>query len=208
MIGMLRGEVSLLDTELLLVDVNGVGYEVICHPSMSQRYLGATARPGGSIETLYIHTSTSDDGVRLYGFGSRDEQQLFRILISVDRVGPKAALGIVGALGLEGAVRAIVDKDAARIAQSPGVGRKTAERIVLDIHDKVTSRFSAYAVSAGNVHQVAVHDILRAMGFAEAEVQGCLTKLGSDPQWTAEELVRRALRELGGDKVAPVGAPS
>src|SRR5207253_7874404 len=87
--------------------------------------------------TLRVHTAVSDDAIRLFGFSTGDELRLFRLLIGVERIGPKAALGILGRAELPVMVRAIRGGDAALVATVPGIGRKTAERVILELRDKL-----------------------------------------------------------------------
>ena len=106
------------------------------------------AQMGDRAVTLYVHTAVSDDAIRLYGFLGRDELRLFRLLIGVERIGPKAALCILGRAELPTLVRAIRDGDVALVATVPGIGRRTAERVILELRDRVTTSRSSLEPAA------------------------------------------------------------
>jgi Holliday junction DNA helicase RuvA len=122
------------DDGTAILDVGGVGYEVIIP-------IGALGRAGKDDQgrvTLHVHThATREEAMILYAFASREDRLVFRTLISVPNVGPKTAIGILGALSVEGLVSAIALKDVARLTSISGVGKKTAERLVLELKDKL-----------------------------------------------------------------------
>lgn len=135
MIAQLRGSVASVDSDRVVVDCNGVGYEVFCH----LRTIAALHQNGSKHEiTLHIHTAVSDDAIRLYGFLSPVELRFYRLLLGVERIGPKAALGILGRSEMSQMVKAIKGGDVALVATVPGVGRKTAERVILELRDKLS----------------------------------------------------------------------
>ena len=151
---------------------------------------------------LHIHTSVSDDAIRLYGFLGRDELRLFRLLIGVERIGPKAALSILGRAELATMVRAIRDGDVALVATVPGVGRRTAERVVLELSDRLgdlaLSLEPAPPTAAAQAVEAAVAGLV-GLGYRESEarpaVRAALAAAGeADGDVTA--LVGRALRLL------------
>jgi Holliday junction DNA helicase RuvA len=152
--------------------------------------------------TLHIHTSVSDDAIRLYGFLARDELRLFRLLIGVERIGPKAALSILGRAELPTMVRAIRDGDVALVATVPGVGRRTAERVVLELSDRLgdlaLTLGPAVPTAAAQAVEAAVAGLV-GLGYRESEarpaVRAALAASGeADGDVTA--LVGRALRLL------------
>jgi len=129
------------DDGTAILDVGGVGYEVII-PVGS---IGRAHRDEHGRVVLHVHThATREEAMILYAFATADERAVFRTLIGVPNVGPKTALGIVGALSVEGLVAAIAARDVARLTSISGVGKKTAERLVLELKDKL-DRFSARA---------------------------------------------------------------
>jgi Holliday junction DNA helicase RuvA len=198
MIAMLRGRVASVDDDVVTLDVNGVGYAVQCHLRTAVALHGSPADV-----TLHVHTSVSADAIRLYGFTTAEELRLFRLLIAVERIGPKAALGILGRADLGTMVRALRSGDAAMVATVPGIGLKTAERVVLELRDKLDGlalpgdRATPVEAAADQAIRAAV-DGLATMGFREASardaVKAALSE-GSDPLDVAA-LVAAALRRL------------
>jgi Holliday junction DNA helicase RuvA len=132
MIGKLRGAVDSYGEDFVILDVGGVGYQVHC----SSRTLQALPRPGEAA-ALAIETFVREDQIRLYGFGSESEREWFRLLMTVQGVGAKVALAILGVLKPADLGTAIALQDKASLGRAPGVGRKLAERIVTELRDKV-----------------------------------------------------------------------
>ena len=195
---MLRGRVVAVEDDVVTLDVNGVGYAVQCHLRTAVMLHGST----GEV-TLHVHTSVSDDAIRLYGFASGEELRLFRLLIAVERIGPKAALGILGRADLATMVRALRSGDAAMVATVPGIGAKTAERVVLELRGKLDrlalpGDVASPAGAAADEAVAAAVDGLATMGFranaARDAVQAALRD-GAEPLDVAG-LVAAALRRL------------
>ena len=138
MIGKLKGVVDSVDEEALILDVNGVGYLV----SASARTLRALPAAGEPAELL-IETHVREDAIRLYGFLTASEREWFRLLQSVQGVGAKVALGILGALSAEALSAAVARQDKAMMARAPGVGPKLAARLVLELKDKAPALAAA-----------------------------------------------------------------
>jgi Holliday junction DNA helicase RuvA len=131
MIGKLKGVIDSVDEETIILDVNGVGYLV----SASTRTLGSIPAVGAAAELL-IETHVREDAIRLYGFLTAGERDWFRLLQSVQGVGAKVALGILGALSADALSTAVARQDKAMMARAPGVGPKLAARLVLELKDK------------------------------------------------------------------------
>jgi Holliday junction DNA helicase RuvA len=198
MIARLRGQVVVADADHVVLETGGVGYQVHCH----LRTLAALHEMGDREVILHIHTSVTDDAIRLYGFLGRDELRLFRLLIGVERIGPKAALSILGRAELPTMVRAIQDGDVALVATVPGVGRRTAERVVLELSDRLgdlaLTLEPAAPTAAAQAVEAAVAGLV-GLGYRESEarpaVRAALAAAGeADGDVTA--LVGRALRLL------------
>lgn len=134
MIGFLKGSIISSSPEVTLIDVSGVGYEV--HIPLSTFYAIQGLQKGADV-TLNILTIVREDAITLYGFWTLEEKDLFRRLISVSGVGPKLASGILSGLPPADFVRAILDENIAALKSIPGVGKKTAERLALEMRDKV-----------------------------------------------------------------------
>ena len=138
MIGKLRGVVDSYGDDWVIVDVGGVGYQVYC----ASRTLQALPHPGETV-TLSIETYVREDMIRLYGFGSEVEREWFRLLQTVQSVGAKVALAVLGIMKPGDLATAIALQDKAAISRAPGVGRKVAERIVAELRDKAPALSSA-----------------------------------------------------------------
>jgi Holliday junction DNA helicase RuvA len=188
MIARLRGAPVGATPEGLVLDVGGVGYLVAATPSVLQK-----ARGGGEIVVeTYLHVR--EDALQLYGFGDRAERDLFVQLLSVNGIGPKVALAVVSGSPAEELKRAIVREDAARFQAIPGIGRKTAERIVLELKEKLAASVTLAPVAAGagaDAHVVA-RDALVELGYSLADAERALAQ--TDAAAPPEERVRQALR--------------
>ncbi len=200
MIGKLRGVVDSIDEEALILDVNGVGYLV----SASARTLRALPAPGEAAELL-VETHVREDAIRLYGFLTVAERDWFRLLQSVQGVGAKVALGILGALSSEALSAAISRQDNAMMARAPGVGPKLAARLVLELKDKAPAFGGvdfggATADSAPKLPKAAGDAILALVGLGYARPQAAAAiargsaQLGGDAETAA--LIRAALKDL------------
>ena len=197
MIGYLRGKVTYLLTDYCLLDVQGVGYRVfVAGSTRNQLRLGEEA-------TLFTYLNVREDAMLLYGFYSQQEYDLFQLLISVSGVGPKVALGILSAITVEGLCRAIQQKQAAVLTKLPGIGKKSAERLILELKDKVEQQdVSAPAGSAAPVSPVVgdaqreAQAALQALGYTSAEAARAIN-LVRDQADTVDALIMLALRQIG-----------
>jgi Holliday junction DNA helicase RuvA len=184
MIARLRGTVVGSTPEGLVLDVNGVGYLVAATPSVLRK-----AAPGDEL-TVETYLNVREDALNLYGFADRAERELFTQLLTVNGVGPKVALAIVSGSPAEELRRAIVREDAARFQAIPGIGKKTAERIVLELKEKVEAT-AVTAIGSESPHLVA-RDALVELGYSVADAERALAETDTDA--SPEERVRQALR--------------
>jgi Holliday junction DNA helicase RuvA len=187
MIARLRGKPVALTPEGLVIDVGGVGYLVAATPSAVRRADGAEEV---TVET-YLHVR--EDAMQLYGFADRAERELFVQLLTVNGVGPKVALAIVSGSPADELRRAIVREDTTRFMAIPGIGKKTAERIVLELKEKLGAGGPEIAaVGPGDAHVVA-RDALVELGYSVADAERALAD--TDPELPPEERVRLALKK-------------
>jgi holliday junction DNA helicase RuvA len=184
MISRLQGTVVGSFPEGLVLDVGGVGYLVAATPSVLR-----TAAPGSEL-TVETYLNVREDALQLYGFADRAERELFTQLLTVNGVGPKVALAIVSGSPAEELRRAIVREDAARFQAIPGIGKKTAERIVLELKEKVEAT-AVTAIGPESPHLVA-RDALVELGYSVIDAERALAETDADA--TPEERVRQALR--------------
>jgi len=193
MIGWLRGRLAAKTPPGLVIDVNGVGYE--CEAPMSTFYsLPETGRE----VTLRTHLVVREDAHILYAFSTEDERRLFRGLLKVTGIGPKIALAILSGMSAEVFLRCIEAQDVAPLVRIPGVGRKTAERLLIDMRDRVRDLAEGQAVLTPRVpgEASAQHEAFSALlslGYKPAEVTRLL-KTVDEPNATTEELIRLALK--------------
>jgi Holliday junction DNA helicase RuvA len=181
-ISRLRGTPVARTGDRLVLDVGGVGYALSATPTALR-----LADSGGEV-TLETYLHVREDALQLYGFGERAERELFEHLLAVSGVGPKVALAIVSGSPPADLRRAIALEDTARFEAIPGIGRKTAQRVVLELKEKLGS--VAVAPEPG---RVGARDALVELGYSVVEAEQALTRV--DPELPVEEQVRQALRE-------------
>jgi Holliday junction DNA helicase RuvA len=198
MIGRLSGRLVSKQPPLLLVDVGGVGYEV--EAPMSTFYkLPAAGEP----VVLLTHLTVREDAHLLFGFASAIERELFRALIKVSGVGPKLALSVLSGVGVEDFWITVRAGDVARLTKIPGVGRKTAERLVVEMRDKAGAEADAalsgvvLAGPAGSAPLQEARAALAALGYKPAEIQrftDAVYKDGMSTEQVIQEALKRAVR--------------
>jgi|CXWL01.1.fsa_nt_gi Holliday junction DNA helicase RuvA len=193
MIGFLRGVLLHKTPQELLIDVGGVGYKVLAPISTFCR-LGDQ----GALAQLLIHTHVREDQLVLYGFLTSTELELFEKLISVSGVGPKVALGVLSGIEADDLVHAIRANDVARLTRVPGVGKKTAERLILELKDKIgTLLTTTTEPTAPSPQRSDLLSALRNLGYSPAEADRAATEvLRLQPDATLGELLRDALRVI------------
>lgn len=193
MIGQLRGVLLEKQAPALLVDVNGIGYEI--EAPMSTFY---SLPPVGEHVTLFTHFHVREDAQQLYGFVTREERSLFRDLIKVSGVGAKLALTVLSGISVEDFVATVHGGDASGLTRLPGIGRKTAERLVMEMKDKLhagsaPASVGGAIVGAGEAGQDAL-SALQALGYKPAEAARLIKKVTA-PDLDSEELIRLALKQ-------------
>ncbi|MHB8859973.1 MAG: Holliday junction branch migration protein RuvA [Thermoleophilia bacterium] len=195
MIASLTGQIRSRDEEGIVLDVGGVGYRV----AMPARSLSRLDGSGEVFVHTYLHVR--EDVMCLYGFLETNERDFFVLLKSVSGVGPKVAIGILSAYGPADLRRAVLNKDVAVFQSITGIGKKTAERLVLELKDKVGDIGAAGTDGAtesgagGNGSYQLAREALVSLGYNFAEAESALA--GADPDDDVEELVRQALKRIG-----------
>ncbi len=193
MIALLRGEVVGRSEGSVVVDVHGVGYRVLVPAGI------AIPLPGREV-TLHTSLQVREDSMTLYGFLERDALRLFELLLTSSGVGPKLALAALTALRPAALEAAIAEGDLAVLTGVPGIGRKVAERLVLELKDRVGTTVGAPSGSAASVDDgsvAAVREALAGFGFTPVEIRAALTQLEAVAGEDSGALLRRALRVLG-----------
>lgn len=197
MIALLRGHVAASSLGEVVLDVAGVGYRVFVAPGTRVGALGEEL-------TLHTHLVVREDALDLYGFADVATKTLFTTMLGVTGVGPKLALAALGALGGDGLRRAVVTEDVAALTVVPGVGKKGAQRMILELREKLGALedhdgVPAAAGPAANGHDARgeVRQALAALGYAPPEIATTMDALPSDADQGPEDLLRHALRALG-----------
>ena len=194
MIGFLKGRLAARTPPHLLVDVNGVGYEL--EAPMSTFY---TLPAAGEPVALFTHLVVREDAHILFGFGTDAERRLFRNLLKVSGIGPKIALGILSGASVEDFLRIIEAEDVAMLTRIPGIGRKTAERVIIEMRDSVqklsmpSSLGDPLTMSGAQSPQGEAFSALVALGYKPPEVAKLL-KAADEPGLSTTEIIRRALK--------------
>jgi len=195
MIAMLAGRVDQVGTDSLVLDVNGVGYQVFC----SARSL-AKAPARGEPLRLFVETHVREDHIHLYGFLDEAERAWFRLLLSVQGVGARIAMAILGTLGPAELATAIVAQDRASLTRADGVGPKLATRILTELKDKAAA-LAPVAVIADTADGAAVDAVsaLVNLGYPRGDAYGAVAEAARrlGPAARLDALIRAGLRELG-----------
>lgn len=185
----------------LILEVNGIGYIIQC----SMNTLGNTPPTGESMR-CYTYLAVREDAMDLFGFATKNEKEMFQRLCTVSGIGPKTALGILGSMPLQDLSLAIAMEDITSLSRAPGVGKKTAQRIALELKDKMAQTdlagipLSAQMLESGSSEGVAVNDALlalQALGYSAQEASKALQKVKGKATET-DELIRFALRAMAG----------
>jgi Holliday junction DNA helicase RuvA len=198
MIGRLHGTLERVSLGRVIVDVRGVGYDVQVPDGLAGRL---EADADGQV-TLYIHTSVRDDAIDLYGFAGADERELFDRLTSVNRVGPKTALGILSGMSMRNVVHAARAGDVDAFTDVKGIGKKTAQRLILELQDSLDDMtFEKLAPSDETEELELVNDLraaLKNFGYDTSSIDRVIDTLRDDVDQESEldPLLRRALDML------------
>ncbi|RYZ04103.1 MAG: Holliday junction branch migration protein RuvA [Myxococcales bacterium] len=200
MLGWLRGRVLVEEPSGFVLDVSGVGYEITSPVGTLGR---ATRDASGNVE-IWVHTHVREDALELFGFASELERRVFRLLVTVPNVGPKTAIGVLGALPIGELARSIASRDLGRLGKVPGIGKKTAERLVVELVEKLPALvpLEAFGKAGGPPKALAANGqlLLKAlvnMGYRPVEAERAVAHLGkqvdSEP---LSDLLRSALAFL------------
>ncbi len=193
MISYLRGNVIAKDEKSLIIDVGGVGYGVYAPLSFLLE-----AKEGQIVEVYtYVDMATREETISLYGFAAMEELSFFKQLIKISGVGPRSALAALSVARLQELKKAISAGDSSLLQKVSGIGKKTAERIIVELKDKVGVEDAAGGIGASGDRDV--YDALAGLGYSVSDIRGALRKISPEAE-TIEEKVREVLRVLGGRK--------
>lgn len=187
MIGRVRGVLVSSREGVVCIDVNGVGYEIQVTPR------DQVSLPGlGEEIVLHTHTHVREDDISLYGFASEGDRELFRVLLTANGVGPKVAMAILASLSADEVIRAIVSEDPDALTVAPGVGKRGAQKIVLELAPKLAGREVDITSGSG---LVSVRQALEGLGYSTAEINAVVNDLNPDDP--IETQIKKALQHLG-----------
>ncbi len=198
MIALLTGTLIEKRPPQLVLDVQGVGYEVEAPMSVFYDLV-----EGATNVRLYIHQVVREDALLLYGFANRFERDLFRALIKINGVGPKLGLALLSGIEAPRLVRCIEMEDSASLVKIPGVGKKTAERLIIEMRDRLKKLEGApMTVNAPQSNSAQAEDdaiaALESLGYRNRDAVKAITALADRDQLTAEVMIRQALKQLAG----------
>lgn len=197
MIGQLFGTILEKQPPTLVLRVGGIGYEIDAPMSTFYRLPEV-----GQEVTLYTHLVVREDAHLLYGFYAREDRVLFRTLLKVNGVGPRLALTILSSIEPDDFVHCVVNQEIARLVSVPGIGKKTAERLMIEMRDKLKDWSSGIVLPATNTSKPSRNQALQdaisaliALGYKPQEASRAVAKV-DEGNLTSEEIIRRALREV------------
>lgn len=197
MIGWLRGTVLETGPGTVLLDVNGVGYRLSVPASTLQKVEGV-----GEEAAFHVHTHVREDAILLFGFKSRSELRLFERVVGVSGIGPKLALSILSHLSPEAFARAVIHGESAVLTKVPGIGKKTAARIILELKDKLAEGWSEGAPSAGATPAETASTLddavaaLMALGYTQAEAEHAVREVAATSDGDVSRVITAALQRL------------
>jgi Holliday junction DNA helicase RuvA len=192
MIASLQGVIDTIGTDSMVVNVNGVGFKV----SVPTSVLSDLGMIGREVK-LYTHLHVREDEMSLYGFGSIDELRLFETLITVSGLGPKTALGMLSAMSADQLAMAIASASTEILTTIPGIGKKTADRLILELKDKVGGVMISTPAGRAAQENADVVIALVSLGYSVTEATRAVATLPGGGKLTLEEKLKQALQYLG-----------
>lgn len=196
MIGYVKGKIlSLTPETVLMVTDGGIGFEITCS------YSALSALSGKKEGEVYTYLNANENGVALYGFSSTEEKNMFLKLITVSGVGPKMGIAVLSGMNISDLATAIATSDVKRLSSIKGLGKKTAERIILELREKVSSDISASPVNGVKLPPVTQGDedavvALMTLGFTRAESEKAISRARANGATSVEDIIMLALKGM------------
>ncbi len=198
MIYSVRGKLTHIENNLAVVECAGVGYAVRTSAVTISRLPAM-----GEETTLYTYLHITENGIDLFGFADQGELNCFKMLLGVTRVGPRAALSVLSSVTAEQFALAVASGDAKTLSRAPGLGTKTAQRIILELKDKISKEQAAAGISmpeiplmSSNSNASEAINALVVLGYTQSEAAGVITKL--NPELSVEDMIKHGLQKLAG----------
>lgn len=194
MIGSIKGKIILKTDKFLIVETGGVGYKINVSPDVlskaSQGESSGQKRTDGLV-SFWTHTHVREDSLDLYGFLERSELEFFEMLINISGIGPRSALAILGIASINTLRKAIATSDTSYLTKISGIGKKTAERIVIELRDKIGEEKSGSSLQG----ELDALEALKSLGYSQNEAREALKKISPDTNTNTK--IREALKILG-----------
>ena len=192
-----EGRLDELNPTYAVIDCCGVGYMMEITLTSYEKLKSHTLSNGEKVR-LFVHESIREDAHLLFGFFEKEEREMFRLLVGVSGVGPSSARMILSSMNPAELQQAIANQDAKMVQRAKGIGAKTAQRIVLELQDKIDAAAVASngGAVASNANLTEAATALEMLGFAKPAIVKALQKIGGDPSLTTEELIKSALKVL------------
>ena len=200
MIAFVKGNLADVESDRVIIDVGGIGYNVF----VSSYTIGRLPLEGNVVK-LYTYLNVKEDLMQLYGFLTKDELRIFKLLIAVNGIGPKGGLGILSYLTPDDLRFAVMANDVKAISAAPGIGKKTAEKLILELKDRLGTIETTEAVDAERITgnftpskemQTEAVQALAALGYGSTEALRAVTNVMTDQEESVEEILKKALKFL------------
>ena len=200
MISYLKGVIADFESDKVIIEVNGIGYNVFM-PLRSLKLLG----PVGSSVKIHTYLNVREDAMLLFGFNSKDELNIFKLILNVSGIGPKGALSILSQLSPDDLRFAVVSGDINAIAKAPGIGKKSAQKLILELNDKINleDALNNIASSPAELNNIKNNsniseaiEALEALGFSASDSLKAINNIPDNFQYNVEELIKKALKEI------------
>ncbi len=203
MIAYIKGELTEVKNKYLIIDHHGMGYEIAVPESVIEEVSGMI----GDTIKIYTYLHVKEDGMSLYGFSSKDDLSVFKLLLTVNGIGPKGALGILSAISADNLRFAVLSDDVKAISKAPGIGAKTAGKLILELKDKFkledafeakfshNETFQGTGSPATGIREEAAQALI-ALGYSQTEALAAVRKVELKENITVEDVLKQSLRQL------------
>lgn len=201
MIAYIEGQIFLIESSYAVVLVNGVGYHLMLSKTDLESFIL------GEKVSFFVHTNVREDAIELYGFRQREQKQIFQLLISVSGVGPKLALAILSTLSAPELISALIEKNITVLSSISGIGKKTAERLILELKEKIQKlNLGVFSSPSAIDHSsmASLHQALKGLGYSKDQCEKALAKIDTQEllNMPLEHLIKKSLTVLTGGKTS------
>jgi len=197
MISQLTGLIAEKALNYVVIDVHGVGYKVF----VSGNTLGAVAGIKKDVPvTIFTYLAVRETALDLYGFSDVEEKKFFELLLTISGIGPKSAIGILGSANVATIREGVLSEDYEYFSKISGIGKKTAEKIIVGLKDKIgAGEIGSHSPTGDNAHMSTVMDALVSLGYSDKEVRGVMKKIKTEDKSDHQKIIKEALKLLSGN---------